>query len=365
MFVNPDRVAFTLFGRDIYWYGVLMAVGIIIAVLLAMREGKRKKLPQDTIIDLCLVIIPFGIVGARLYYVLFEIENYISNPISILYIWEGGLAIYGAVIFGLIGALIYAKKKKIRFLRLVDCIAPGLVLAQAIGRWGNFFNQEAFGNPVTNEALLWFPMAVRIDGIHYFNGELCANPYHLATFFYESLWCVLIFIVLWTLRKKFKHDGDSFLLYGLLYSFERAIVEGLRGDSLYLIQPDAAGLGGVRVSQLLSAVAFMVLLAFFIVRFIKEKKEGRLMWPSPLAVCDEGGADKEADDAADDANAHSHDQISDAVEADDEAAEDNDEKQEGEEEFAEFAELHDFAETLDSDAAEAKSEDGDDKQGEE
>lgn len=381
MFVNPDRVAFTLFGRNIYWYGVLMAVGIIIAVVLAMQEGKRKKLPQDSIIDLCLVIIPFGIVGARLYYVLFELENYISNPISILYIWEGGLAIYGAVIFGLLGALIYAKKKKIRFLRLVDCIAPGLVLAQAIGRWGNFFNQEAFGNPVTDEALLWFPMSVRIDGIHYFNGELCANPYHLATFFYESLWCVIIFIVLWSLRKKFKHDGDVFLLYGLLYSFERAIVEGLRGDSLYLIQPDAAGMGGIRVSQLLSAVAFIALLAFFIVRAVKEKKESRLMWPAPLAVPDEDSAaqdDKKADDSAcdedagadADAQADETDEISDAHKADDEAALDEDanlapdSKQEGEEEFAEFAELHDFAETLDSDAAEAKSEDGDDKQGE-
>lgn len=386
MFVNPDRVAFTLFGRDIYWYGVLMAAGIIIAVVLAMQEGKRKKLPQDTIIDLCLVIIPFGIVGARLYYVLFEIENYISNPISILYIWEGGLAIYGAVIFGLIGALIYAKKKKIRFLRLVDCIAPGLVLAQAIGRWGNFFNQEAFGNPVTDEALLWFPMSVRIDSIHYFNGELCANPYHLATFFYESLWCVLIFIVLWALRKKFKHDGDCFLLYGLLYSFERALVEGLRGDSLYLIQPDAAGMGGVRVSQLLSALAFIAILAFFIARTVKEKKEGKLMWPSPLEVCDEekaepercAQADSKLDEAQGDENAQSdedaqgvkNDQISDAGKADDDEAAlaedaDSDEKQEGEDEFAEFAELHDFAETLDSDAAEAKSEDGDDKQGEE
>ena len=131
---NPDRVAFTLFGRDIYWYGVLMALGILVATLLASRESKRKKLPQDTILDLCLIVIPCGVVGARLYYVLFELERYLANPISILYIWEGGLAIYGAVIGGLLGAVIYAKKKKLRFLKLADCIAPGLVLAQEIGR---------------------------------------------------------------------------------------------------------------------------------------------------------------------------------------------------------------------------------------
>ncbi len=272
----PSRVAFTLFGREIYWYGILMAVGIVIAVLLAMREGKRKKLPEDTIIDLCLIVIPFGVVGARLYYVLFELERYLKDPITILYVWEGGLAIYGAVIGGLIGALIYARVKKLRFLRLADCIAPGLVLAQAIGRWGNFFNQEAFGLPVNNGEMLWFPLAVKIEGLHYFNGELCTNPYHLATFFYESVWCLLVFIVLWLNRKKFKHDGDAFLVYTFLYGIERTFVEGLRGDSLML--------GSVRVSQILSAVAVLALAVFFVVRHFKERKEGRLMWPSPLEV---------------------------------------------------------------------------------
>ncbi len=272
----PDRVAFTLWGKDVYWYGILMAVGIVLAVLLAMREGKRKKLPEDTIVDLCLVIIPLGVVFARLYYVLFELERYLQDPITILYIWEGGLAIYGAVIGGLLGAVIYARVKKLRFLRLVDCIAPGLVLAQAIGRWGNFFNQEAFGLPINNGELLWFPFAVKIEGLHYFNGVLCENPYHMATFFYESAWCLLIFIFLWSYRKKFRHDGDAFLAYVMLYAFERMFVEGLRGDSLML--------GGIRVSQALSAVAFLAVLVFFVVRRIKENKEGRLMWPAPLAA---------------------------------------------------------------------------------
>jgi phosphatidylglycerol:prolipoprotein diacylglycerol transferase len=291
----PDRVAFNLFGKDIYWYGVLMAMGIVVAVILAMREGKRKKLPEDTIIDLCLVMIPLGVVFARLYYVAFELDYYLKNPISILYVWEGGLAIYGAVIGGLLGVLIYARVKKLRFLRLVDCIAPGLVLAQAIGRWGNFFNQEAFDLPINNGELLWCPLAVKIEGMHYFDGMLCENPYHMATFFYESVWCLIIFIFLWTNRKKFKHDGDTFLTYALLYAFERMFIEGLRGDSLKI--------GDVRVSQILSAVMFAAVLIFFVVRHIKEKKTGRLIWPSPLVAQETAGeADASDNDASDKEN---------------------------------------------------------------
>ncbi len=275
---NPNNVAFKLFGKSIYWYGILMAIAIILAVVLCYREAKRKKISENDLLNLCLIVIPCGIVGARLYYVLFNLDVYLSNPVSMLYIWEGGLAIYGAVIFGLVGAFIYTRAKKIRFLRVADMIAPGLVLAQAIGRWGNFFNQEAFGLPVSNPELLWFPMTVRIDGLHYFDGVLCDNPYHLATFFYESIWCLLVFIFLWSMRKRFKHDGDAILWYALLYGLERAFVEQLRGDSLWLVP------GTIRVSQLVSAIMVVAVLVFFIVRAIKEKKEGRLMWPKPLAV---------------------------------------------------------------------------------
>ncbi len=278
---NPSRVAFTLFGRDVYWYGILMAVGILIAVWLTLKEGKRKRLTEDDILDMCLVIIPSGVVGARLYYVIFEWASYAANPIRILYIWEGGLAIYGAVIGGLLGMFIYSRIKKQRFLKLADCIAPGLVLAQAIGRWGNFFNQEAFGLPINNGALMWFPMAVRIDGLHYFNGEICSNPYHMATFFYESMWCLIVFIILWSCRKKFKHDGDAILSYAALYGLERMFVERLRGDSLYLIQPGEVFAEGVRVSELLSFVVVVCVVMFFIIRRAREKKLGTLIWPSP------------------------------------------------------------------------------------
>lgn len=280
---NPDRVAFNLFGKDIYWYGILMAVGIIIAIFLTLKEGKRKKLTEDNILDMCLVIIPSGIVGARLFYVLFELQYYLQNPIKMLYVWEGGLAIYGAVIGGLVGLFFYARHRKIRFLKLTDCLAPGLVLAQAIGRWGNFFNQEAYGRAITNPNWIWFPFAVRIDGAHYFDGQLCTNPYHMATFFYESVWCLLVFVFLWLRRKKFKHDGDALFTYALLYGIERMFVEGLRGDSLWLIKPDTFALfsGGIRVSQMISFLTVLAIAVFFLVRRSREKKLGRLIWPAP------------------------------------------------------------------------------------
>lgn len=300
--VNPDRVAFSLWGKEIYWYGILMAVGIVIAVLLAQMEERRKKLPRDTVIDMCLAVIPAGVVGARLYYVLLELDQYLADPIRILYIWEGGLAIYGAVIGGLLAVFIFSRVKKVRFLALTDTIVPGLVLAQAIGRWGNFFNQEAYGLPVTAEMLAkypilqYFPFSVSIDGAHYFDDVLCTTCFttatgghlHLATFFYESAWCLLVFAFIMLARKRFRHDGDSLVWYALLYSFERMFVEGLRGDSLWLIKPSAEGLAdGVRASQLLSAILFVLALAFLIVRALREKKLGRLIWPSPLEAAAE------------------------------------------------------------------------------
>ena len=278
---NPSRVAFTLFGRDVYWYGVLMALGILIGVWLTLKEGKRKKLTEDDILDMCLVMIPSGVVGARLYYVIFEWASYASNPIRALYIWEGGLAIYGAVIGGLLGMFIYSRVRKIRFLKLADCIAPGLVLAQAIGRWGNFFNQEAFGLPISNGELMWFPFAVYIEGYHTFNGQPCSNPYHMATFFYESVWCLIVFIILWSCRKKFRHDGDAILSYAALYGLERMFVERLRGDSLYIIKPGGAIAAGIRVSEMLSFILVVAIAAFFLIRHFKEKKLGRLIWPAP------------------------------------------------------------------------------------
>lgn len=260
MMTNPSRVAFSLFGRDIYWYGILIAAAVVIGLVIAMRSAKRYGWDQDTLIDFALWAVPSAVVGARLYYVAFEWPMFQNDLLKIFRIWEGGLAIYGGIIGGVICALIFCKCRKLSFWTLADIVAPALALGQAIGRWGNFFNQEAYGAAVTNPSLMWFPMAVRIDA---------TNTIHYATFFYESMWCLLIFVFLMALRRKFKHRGDAMLFYLMLYALERAFVEGLRTDSLYW--------GSIRVSQLLSALLFVVTAVFMIVRAIKERRAGALL----------------------------------------------------------------------------------------
>ncbi len=139
-------------------------------------------------------------------------------------------------------------------------------------------------------------MTVRIDGIHYFNGELCSNPYHLATFFYESMWCLIVFIILWSCRKKFRHDGDAILTYAALYGAERMFVERLRGDSLYLIRPGEVFAEGIRVSEMLSFIMVVCVVAFFIIRHMRERKLGTLIWPSPEAVSEDEQAAEETEE---------------------------------------------------------------------
>ena len=235
-----SSTGFTVFGLQIRYYGALIALGIALAILLAARREKRLGLPKDTALDLALVGVPAAIIGARLYYVAFSWDNYADHPASALYLWEGGLAIYGGLLGGLAAGFIYARIKRLSFMALADLAAPSFALGQAIGRWGNFFNQEAYGIAVENPALRRFPIAVYIqsDGL-----------WHYATFFYESAWCALIviFILFAERRGGFRRRGDVFFTYALLYAVERALVEGLRTDSLYW--------GPVRVSQALSVAA--------------------------------------------------------------------------------------------------------------
>ena len=249
----PNPVAFTVFGHDIYWYGILISLSVVLAVVMVYREAKRKGLDADCMLDYALLTVPTAIVFARLYYVIFEWDQYAANPIHALFIWEGGIAIYGSILGGIVATLIFSKWKKISFWTLADLVAPGLVLGQAIGRWGNFFNQEAFGELVTNPDLQFFPYAVYIERL----GE-----WHMATFFYESVACFLIFIFLLIYRRKAKNApaGNLFLWYWVLYGIERAYVEGLRTDSLYLFNWQLFG-QPIRVSQALSVV--MVLVSLF------------------------------------------------------------------------------------------------------
>ncbi|MDR2515567.1 MAG: prolipoprotein diacylglyceryl transferase [Christensenellaceae bacterium] len=272
MFV-PSNIAFTLFGRPIFWYGILIAVAVLLGILLAAREAKRRGLEPDSILDMALLAIPLAIVFARLYYVAFEWPRYASDPWSILYIWQGGIAVYGSIIGGVIAMLIFAKWRKIGFWTLADIAVPSLALGQAIGRWGNFFNQEAYGRAVSDPSLQWFPFAVYIQALE----NAPEGSWHYATFFYESMACFAIFALLYfVFRKRVKKDGNLFLIYFLLYGIERAFVEGLRTDSLYLYLGDLA----IRVSQALSIVLVIVSALVLYLRHRKAVYEAGALDPS-------------------------------------------------------------------------------------
>lgn len=242
--LNP--VALSFGGLEIRWYGVIIALGILIAMTLATKESERKGLGSDFIVDMMFWVLPIGIIGARIYYVLFELPYYLENPGEIIQIWNGGIAIYGALIAGILTIYFYTQKKGMSFALTLDILAPAVLIAQAIGRWGNFMNQEAHGAEVTRNFLekLQLPTLIidqmNIDGIYY-------HP----TFLYESLWSLIGFILILFLRRKEKllREGEVLLTYVMWYSFGRFFIEGMRTDSLYLFNL-------IRVSQLLSLILF-------------------------------------------------------------------------------------------------------------
>jgi len=241
------------------WYSVLIITGISLAILLCCREEKRLGLAQDTVIDLALWVVPFGILGARIYYVAFAWEMFAHDPLSILYIWQGGLAIYGGVLGGAAAVWLFARKRRISPLLLTDMIVPTLALAQSIGRWGNYFNMEAYGAVITDPAWQFFPIGVLIpsqDGY----------VWHMATFFYESMWDLTVFALLWfVIRKRCKRSGDVTIWYFLLYGAGRFLIEGLRTDSLMS--------GTLRVSQLLSAVLMLGSAMFMMIRVLSSHRK--------------------------------------------------------------------------------------------
>lgn len=228
-----DRVAFTLFGIDIMWYGILIATGMVIAVFIALREAKRLKISEDDILNLAMIAIPCGLIGARAYYVIFNWSYYAGNIAEILNFRGGGLAIHGGLIGGILAGFIYAKIKKINFFKLSDCVVLGIPLAQAIGRWGNFLNQEAHGGP-TN-----LPWGIMVDGVK-------VHP----TFLYESIWDLGVFLFLFIFRKKQKYQGQILVDYIILYSIGRFFIEGLRTDSLML--------GPLRMAQVVSLACIII-----------------------------------------------------------------------------------------------------------
>lgn len=237
--INPSRYI-TVFGKNIYWYGIIIGFGFILAVFYALRRCKQFGLTQDNVLDMLLASVPSAIVGARLYYIIFNPDNYFGEGKwgNIIKIWEGGLAIYGGIIFAIIALIIVCKARKIPILPMMDLGGLGLLIGQCIGRWGNFMNREAFGG-ITD---VFCRMGLVVGDTTYY-----VHP----TFLYESLWNLVGFILLHFISKKHrKFDGQIFLMYIGWYGLGRFMIEGLRTDSLYIGSTD------IRVSQLLALVCF-------------------------------------------------------------------------------------------------------------
>ena len=255
-----NEMIFQIGSFGIRWYSVLILIGAILAIVIILREAKRFNYPQDFVFNMIFWGIIFGIIGARLYYVVFNYELY-TNFVDIFKIWEGGLAIHGGIIFGLLFAGIYAAKYKARLIRLLDFIVPGVILAQAIGRWGNFFNSEAHGVATTLEHLqsLHIPNFV-------INGMNIGGIYYQPTFFYESLWCLLGFLIIIIFRRfKYTKIGQVTAFYFIWYGIGRFFIEALRTDSLML--------GGFKVAQIVSIVFVVIGLIIFINTFKKGRFE--------------------------------------------------------------------------------------------
>jgi phosphatidylglycerol:prolipoprotein diacylglycerol transferase len=231
--IAPDPIAFSVFGRDVRWYGILIAAALLLGLLIAMKRAPKYGLNTDIVLDFFVYMTPAVIIGARLYYVIFSYDYYAAHPGEIIAIWNGGLAIHGGIIAGVIVALILCRVKKISFFTLADVVIPGLPIGQAIGRWGNFFNQEAYGSQTD------LPWAITVNDAAL--GLIRVHP----TFLYESLWDLMVFGVLFLYEKKLrKVDGELLFVYMGLYSLGRFFIEGLRTDSLMFF--------GLRTAQLIS-----------------------------------------------------------------------------------------------------------------
>ncbi|BAK80752.1 prolipoprotein diacylglyceryl transferase [Candidatus Arthromitus sp. SFB-rat-Yit] len=238
-----NKIAFSIFGVDIAWYAIIITIGIIVAMIISYRNAKSIGLDTERFMDMFFYMIVFGVIGARIYYVIFNFSLYKDNLLSVFNIREGGIAIYGAVLFGALTVFIYTKIKKQNFLDCTDCIVPGLAIAQGIGRWGNFINQEAYGYE-TNSL---FGMSIN-EG----NRIITVHP----TFLYESVLNIFVFIVLIIFFNKYrKNSGEVTCIYGVLYGIGRFFIEGMRTDSLYL--------GAFRVSQIVSLVFVVIGIGLF------------------------------------------------------------------------------------------------------
>lgn len=253
-----NRVAFAIGGVNIYWYGIILAAGMMVGLCYAFREFKKQELKQDDAINMFLIAVPVSIVCARLYYVIFSLDMYKDDPLSVFDIRSGGIAVYGSFIGAAAVVIIYCLKKKISLGKVLDILAVGFLIGQAIGRWGNFVNGEAFGGHCS------MPWAMTVAPT---DGSAAVESVH-PTFLYESLWNALGVLLLLLYKRRKKFDGEVFLLYILWYGAGRFWIEGMRSDSLYL--------GPVRISQLVALVSALAAAAAVIIirKKIRSQKSG-------------------------------------------------------------------------------------------
>lgn len=294
-----NRVAFSVFGHNVYWYGIIIAAGFLLAVFFGYHQAYRFGIENEPIIDFLFFAVPLAIIGARLYYVIFYLDLYIDadgsfNWGNAIAIWDGGLAIYGAIIMSIITVIVFCRVRKINTLAFLDLGSLGMLIGQCIGRWGNFVNVEAYGG-VTDVA--WRMSAERIANTLWnkgilestevyqaiLSGELGVHP----TFLYESLWNALGFVLLWMIARKWrKTDGQIFLSYLIWYGLGRAVIEGLRTDSLYFFNT------GIRTSQMLGLVSAAVALVWLVWR-LKKAGPASPAIPKPEKVKSKKAEEKE------------------------------------------------------------------------
>ncbi|PNQ28603.1 prolipoprotein diacylglyceryl transferase [Staphylococcus aureus] len=267
-----DPVAFNLGPLSVRWYGIIIAVGILLGYFVAQRALVKAGLHKDTLVDIIFYSALFGFIAARIYFVIFQWPYYAENPSEIIKIWHGGIAIHGGLIGGFIAGVIVCKVKNLNPFQIGDIVAPSIILAQGIGRWGNFMNHEAHGGSVSRAFLEQLHLPNFIIENMYINGQ-----YYHPTFLYESIWDVAGFIILVNIRKHLKL-GETFFLYLTWYSIGRFFIEGLRTDSLMLTT-------NIRVAQLVSILLILISISLIVYRRIKYNpplysKVGALPWPT-------------------------------------------------------------------------------------
>lgn len=247
-----DPIAISIGSIQIHWYGLIISFALLLGFLLVIYQSKKNEIPTEFFLDFFIIGVPVSVIGARIYFVVFNLDYYLDYPLQIIATWKGGLAIHGAIIGGLIVLIILAKRKKLSFLKVVDILAPSVILGQAIGRWGNFINQEAYGGIVSEQFINKFPNFIK-------NQMFIKGNYHHPTFLYESIWNLIIFaLLIWLSNREFIKDGDLFFTYLIGYSLGRFFIEDLRTDSLMFLN--------MQVAQIISIILIIFGLTMIVIR---------------------------------------------------------------------------------------------------